>query len=453
MAEGRSLVLCVLTWLVLSVPAVAADGDLDTSFSSDGKTTFSWVEEGDAFAVAGLPDGSLLVGGSAYGVAAGLRMALVKLLPNGSPDASFGGGAVVEIAEPGAVSEIDRIHVLDDGRIMLLGTTSNTESVQSFTFVRLLANGDRDDTFGPNGVRLVGWPPLGIHTVKETRWAIAPSGGYFAVSQCRDCVSDRASVAVVRFTPDGERHPNFGDQGGVVFEAVAGLEHRALQIDADAAGRAVVSGNLVDNPGGREHFVARLTATGALDPAFGGGDGLTLTDLPAYVYPYDLVIEPVAGGTLLAIGNFTIEPRTTGVMRIDSEGEVDTSFGFLGATPLTLEEGAQLYAIDLQSDGKIVTAGWIDHTGDERGGFFLARLLPDGQLDATFDGNGVARYEFNLVPNATDSARDVTLSGGKLVAAGSAEGSESSFAILRTQSELVFTDGFERGSTAGWGGS
>ncbi len=451
MKASRLLVRCTLTWLVLSAPAVAADGDLDASFSGDGKATVAWNGRGDAGAVAGLPDGSLLVGGKVYAPPDDFWMALVKLQPSGSPDLSFGLGGRVEIDEPGAAFSIDRIHPLDDGRIVLLGTSLST---QSFTLVRLLANGDRDGTFGPNGVRLVGWPPLGTHIIENSRWAIAPAGGYFAVSECSECLGNRSSVAVVRFTPEGDRHSNFGNQGGVVFEAVPGLGHKNLQVAADASDRAIVSGSLSDNPGGGEHFVARLTATGALDPAFGGGDGVTLTDFPAYQDPFDLVVEPVAGGALLAVANPALDPETTGVMRIDSDGELDTDFGFGGVAPLTLEEGTLLWAIDLQSDGKIVAAGSIDHTGDEPGGFFLARLLSNGQLDATFDGNGVARYEFNLAPNQEDQAHDVTLSGGKLVAVGlAAEGQETSFAILRTQSALIFTDGFERGSTGAWGGN
>ena len=102
--------------------------------------------------------------------------------------------------------------------------------------------------------------------------------------------------------------------------------------------------------------------------------------------------------------------------------------------------------------------GSIDHTGPELGGFFLARLDSNGDLDNSFDDNGVVRYELNVAPNAIDAAYSAALVGGKLVAAGAAsspddDSQRSAFAVLRTQSALIFTDGFERGSASGWLGN
>ena len=55
----------------ISIPAAplrAADGDLDLTFSADGKATVLWDEDGDAYneatAVAPLGDGSVVVGGT-----------------------------------------------------------------------------------------------------------------------------------------------------------------------------------------------------------------------------------------------------------------------------------------------------------------------------------------------------------------------------------------------------
>jgi hypothetical protein len=57
------------------------------------------------------------------------------------------------------------------------------------------------------------------------------------------------------------------------------------------------------------------------------------------------------------------------------------------------------------------------------------------------------------VVDAQDGASALALAGGRLVAVGYAgigALSDRAFAVLRTQSALIFTDSFERGSTASW---
>jgi hypothetical protein len=79
-------------------------------------------------------------------------------------------------------------------------------------------------------------------------------------------------------------------------------------------------------------------------------------------------------------------------------------------------------------------------------------VLEDGELDDSYDDNGVNRVEFDLVADGVDVARAATLSGGRLVVVGSAERvvDLSDFAVLRIETALIFTDGFERGSAAAW---
>ena len=64
------------------------------------------------------------------------------------------------------------------------------------------------------------------------------------------------------------------------------------------------------------------------------------------------------------------------------------------------------------------------------------------------------RIEFGQTPDASDYGRTVTLSGGRLVVVGPvpAAGVES-YGIARTTSSHIFTDGFDRGSSASWLGN
>jgi hypothetical protein len=84
----------------------------------------------------------------------------------------------------------------------------------------------------------------------------------------------------------------------------------------------------------------------------------------------------------------------------------------------------------------------------------LAALTLAGNLDASFHSNGVRRVTFGQQPDLSDYAAAMTLSGGRLVAAGPVTvDPETSFGITRTTSTLIFRDGLERGSTGGWNGN
>src|SRR5690606_23941328 len=134
-----------------------------------------------------------------------------------------------------------------------------------------------------------------------------------------------------------------------------------------------------------------------------------------------------------------------------ADGTFDEWFGF---PDLVFDEGSSVDDLVIASDGKIVAVGGIDGPGAQAGGFFFARLRPNGQLDVSFDGNGVKRVEIDVVPNGMDRALGLALNGGRPVAVGfnrtlSAELGYG-FALVRLQNALIFTDGFERASTAAW---
>jgi hypothetical protein len=223
------------------------------------------------------------------------------------------------------------------------------------------------------------------------------------------------------------------------MDAAAGLE-----IDDD--GRIHLAVNASGDDGFRPHYV-RLSATGAVE---------VLEEVPMGEVRLvtDIALDPVSGALLLALRDHSSTEDEGAVVRLEPDGDLDTNFGVGGFVDLTLEEGSWMSSIEIQSDRRIVLAGHLDANGAQQRGFFLARLLPDGDFDDEFDDNGVVRYEFDVVTNAPDGAAAMALSAGKLVAAGYATtsdvGDPRAMAVLRTWSALIFTDGFERASTSAW---
>ena len=185
---------------------------------------------------------------------------------------------------------------------------------------------------------------------------------------------------------------------------------------------------------------------GVPDPAWGGGDGHVETAF-ATGNPFQLLADP-SRDRLYLYGTYAIRA-------VLPSGALDATFGDAGVTLLGgWDEDSFVRRFALQSDGKLVGVGGIDPVGAGLADFFLIRLGLDGLPDPTFDGNGVRRVPFDLAAGAVDIAEAVTFSAGKPVVVGFAtEGDgDERWAILRTLSALIFADGFERGSTAGWAG-
>ena len=114
------------------------DGSLDTSFADPGI-------DGDVLALALQADGKLLVGGTFQTVDGWSRRYLVRLDPDGGVDADFEDPAV-------SGGEVHALALLPDGRILVGGTFVRIGAQEGSTcMARLNANGRVDPTFEYSG--------------------------------------------------------------------------------------------------------------------------------------------------------------------------------------------------------------------------------------------------------------------------------------------------------------
>ena len=258
----------------------------------------------------------------------------------------------------------------------------------------------------------------------------------------------QAHIFLLRIDENGAPDPQFSSDGWTLLDIPNATLESGDALAIDDAGRIHVGANALA-PSEYRPVYLRVGTTGLVEV-------LKVVDPGAIWVVADLALDPITGKVLLSLRDNEADLDAGVVVRLDSAGNLDNGFGTAGFADLTLEEGSWMSAIALQSDRKIVLAGHLDHTGTQQSGFFLARLLPDGARDNSFDGNGVVRYEFDRDIDARDGASALALPGGRLVAAGYAgigALNDRAFAVLRTQSALIFTDGFECGSSAGWLGT
>lgn len=448
--------LLLLAALTLAGPAVAQDGYADPTFSSDGLQVIGWGgDSAQPTAVRALGDGSLYVGGEVE-TSLGQDLGVTRLTSTGALNLAWGatGRRRVAIdAVPGASDQLLALSPLPDGSLLVaaLSQVDDQESLDLPALAKLTPEGDLDPTFGDVGVAVFDLP----WATSSWGWQgalVQPDGKVVFYGYCYDCPdnSGDSRPMLLRVTTAGVPDPTFSGDGWEVPSTGAWSATYPYDLRLDGAGRLLVLGQ----SGG--FAIVRLLASGALDTSFGGGDGIAPFDLPAgHTNPYQLAVDPSSGSMYVAMAfSSGVYDDYAGVLRLSSGGVLDGTFGGDGLAQLVFDARLGIRAMEVQSDGKLIGVGSIYVTIPGSADFFLFRLTPAGLLDATFHSNGVRRVSFEQVPDLSDSAAAMTLSGGRLVAAGPVTvDPETSFGITRTTSSLIFRDGLERGSTGGWSGN
>lgn len=160
-------------------------------------------------------------------------------------------------------------------------------------------------------------------------------------------------------------------------------------------------------------MVARYTPAGVLDTSF-SGDGIVQLDFAgAADIAYAVALQP--DGRIVVAGQATVGGQYgTGLARFMPDGSLDTSFWgtgsrYIGIASTPMQWVREMFDVTIQPDGKIVAAGQVN-------GFAIIRVNPDGSMDTTFDGDGIAAPN---VSGSTSYARAVVvLADGRIVVAG-----------------------------------
>jgi uncharacterized delta-60 repeat protein len=130
-----------------------APGDLDTSFGGDGTVLTDFGGQDETTSLAIQPDGKLVVAGYAIASSGGsVDFALVRYLPNGALDPTFGGDGRVltDFSGVGSYDVASAIAIQPDGKLVVAGF-SNASGSPDFALARYRPNGTLDPAFGGDG--------------------------------------------------------------------------------------------------------------------------------------------------------------------------------------------------------------------------------------------------------------------------------------------------------------
>jgi uncharacterized delta-60 repeat protein len=379
-----------LSLLSRAVPGFAEAGSLDPAFGTGGLVQNSPLSNFSSAVVA--PNGDIVVAGTIFAPTENITAsaAIIRYLPNGTPDPSFGTNGIVMLPPPASffLGESFTIGLAIQSNEEILANFyafNNTSTESESELIRLNANGTPDTTFGDDGEVALNFPVPASWSASATLVMAQPDGKILVSGNITPPFKKGGSTSapltlLARYLSNGAPDTTFGSDG---------VEEVATSVDLPDA-------------------LALLSGDGIL--AFDGGY--------AQFSSAGAPVSPVTGGTIVAInqpgGSTAIEPNGEYVVaesvkgpdgktntdataeRFEFNGTVDPTFNApafsFGPNAPGVKNGAA--AIGVDSAGRVAVGVEFSSTSLASG---VARLTSAGSLDTTFGNGGIGATVPNFV--------------------------------------------------------
>jgi uncharacterized delta-60 repeat protein len=327
-----------------------SDGTRDTAFTTNngtgGNNSFS--------SIVVQSDGKIVAGGFPTlwnGTTVGR---IVRLNSDGTRDTAF-----TTNTGTGLSGSIATIVIQSDGKIVLVGSFTSWNGTTGLGHIlRLNSDGTRDTAFSSN---------IGTGANFDNTVMAIQSDGKILVGGAFSSWNGTTVGRIVRLNSDGTRETTFTANNGV------GFNNQSNSIAIQSDGKILVGGNFTNSSG---TTVGRFVLLGS--------NGANSETLSVFANSNVQTIAIQSDGKIVIGGLFTIwnGVSSTRLVRLNSDGTLDTAFTTNNGTGA----GSNVYAIAIQSDGKILVGGaFATWNGTTVGR--IVRLNADGTLDTTFTTN------------------------------------------------------------------
>lgn len=354
-----------------------SDGTLDTSYGSSNTGT-----EGFIGRIFPQTSGKIFIVGPFNEYSGYRQTGLVRLNSDGTPDTTF---VVASNTAWGTLA----LATQADGKILLGGGFgSETPGDLRSIVKRLNTDGSVDSSFTPDSSFYDSHHAISsLIVLPDGKILIAEYfTGTFGISTIR--------YRVLRLNSDGSIDTTF-NSGGV------GVNHRVYSMALQSDGKIIIGGDFSSYNGTSTNKIARLNSDGSLDSSF------TMSySMLADSWVNQLKLQ--SNGKILANLQFSSSSNPNKLVRLNSDGSLDSSFAYSWNPGVEL--GNTIADLALQSDGKVLITGSLDfYNGTLLKG--VARLNLDGSVDSTFDpGTG---------PNQTSSTGAIAIQAdGRILVGG-----------------------------------
>ena len=434
------MVICsCLVCIFQILPVLAAPGYLDSTFGTGGKVRTGIADEDHGNAAAIQADGKIVVVGKSNEYD---YFTLARYNPDGSLDPDFGvGGIVVDYLY--GYNDFTSVAIQkSDGKIVAAGHNFQVSGcVYHYPVVaRYNPDGTPDATFGSNGKAVFlnfesgSACPTDYFVFSMT---IQKNGKIVIAGTSRKYEWDaNFDFVAARFNIDGTLDTTFDSDGKVTYP-IGNDDDVATSVTVHlSSGKIFIGGYAYSELTGNNFVLLRLNPDGLPDTSF-SSDGMLATDFSGY----DDRVNAVAlqsDGKIIAAGIATAEGAIGGtdsrfaLARYNTNGSLDTTFNHTGkvTTNFSIQLTDAINAIALQTDGKIVAAGYQTSAAGTGANFALARYNTNGSLDTLFSGDGKLTTDFF---GYGDYCKALAIQpDGKIVAVGYASnGNDDDIALAR----------------------
>lgn len=256
-----------------------------------------------------------------------------------------------------------------------------------------------DVNFGINGIRntIIGNSSVANSIVEQPDGKLVIAGQAF--------IDSSYQWLLARYNTDGSLDASFGTGGIVAFPF--GSIDSLYNVIIDANDKIVATGSTYSDYS--YMTLIRFNTDGSLDSSFGSG-GIAIQLFGDGAAGTSSVIQPSNGYIITGCAAVLSGNPTLVVARFDTDGNLDTSFNSGGAVPGTVPTdtpfSATVKTIGLQSDEKIITAGFVVNNITGNYDVQLQRYNSDGTLDTSFGTSGIVRTDIN---SPYDFVRSITI--------------------------------------------
>lgn len=381
----------------------------------------------------------------------------------GDLDPSFNGGQPVLLD---LAKTVPRTTTCDDvaidaaGRIVVTGTSTDAEGLNAVALARLLPNGTIDASFGAGGSQVLqlglGSTP-GIPRSSSGRSIGPRPGGGWLVMGAATGSDGRAAMLAAAFDGNGVLDPGFGSAGSfrpqpAIVAPDVTISDRGI-VTAD--GGCLIAGFL-DSGIATTFALTKVSPLGTFAPF---GDVVPVGTYMDLASDFDdMGNRSFASAPLVIPGGILIAGSANDellLVRLSSIGSLDTTFaagfGFVrvqAGDSNAAAPGSSSAAIATGLDGEIYVAGNATD-GDGRIGMVVTRFTPGGAPDITFGSGGIRRIQTATGNFAFSIVEDVIIQpDGKVLLIGTSHDTSSGMVVLRFETNGNLDPTFGSGGIA-----
>ena len=389
--------------------AASTAGTLDSTFGHNGIVLTNLGVNANGNQIQAIPGAVTLQSNGDIVVAVGiggLDSGLVRYLPNGTRDTTFGNGGFAALPDLGIASIRPGLAVQSDDKLVWAGeATADNGTNAAFAVVRFNANGTLDQGFGAGGLATTTFANSNVQGAQTV--LVQPDGKILAGGAVLFGGRPPKDIGgLVRFNADGSIDKGFGsggqelvpnsnpvlssvigvtalglDANGDIFTLPSHLEFSpAGQPDATLTPAAITtasrSGAITFLPSGgfvvttvvftgrrgdpdvqvtRFNPDGSTVSTGTGIDYAGQNGALAVSDTPA-------VVAIQANGQAVIGGTHTESSQSSstsvfGLARVNADGTLDPAFGAGGVLTTRIQGNDFVSLLVIQPDGKILTVG------------------------------------------------------------------------------------------------